>query len=519
MNLTVQRYKLRFFVIFFNALIASIVGAGTWETFYFNADEAGIEVRPQARESWFSPFDTYGSGWGAQTGCHVRGAPNLPASGVVEAGGTVVCIIYWVPDPDEEEDPAPSDIIDEFSSLSLAGDTVTGQNGLGDPLDTSVPGFGFSIGHRYSVYDGESFIEMTCTPSGVAEVVTTPQYIYEAAAIEYVYAVSPISPGLEIEGTLPDSVNNLVTPSKRICEPGHGLIFIPNCPGYTINSYQWSSFGPFFSYVDWGSGLIHRHVYGVLDPSWWQSPTVTLWPDEPGPSGTPTNYYPAACTMSISSTDGEFTGSVTARRNYSVLPPEVSIETGLGVTSYAPSATGASMVVTDTLPIGIGMNFEPARITTHPKVSSAAGFGNWVFAQIIQLNRKLSFSFAFPSIIKHDVPHLDGPWAYAPDIGSYNADGSMQSTSDSPEHGLIAGWYANKVDISDSYAMHMAYIPPEISPFVQREFISTKRIPWSWHVNGTRTGNTWTGIGPGIQDETIVDFPTWQFQWDDMYNP
>lgn len=192
-------WSLKFFISLICILSSAMATAGHYETYYYLDGQSGFHIQRDDHEPWFYPYRVDNGFGGGTASCHPRGSPEQAGSGSVTASGSIVCLLYWI--PDDEYDFPYDVVIDEYCQASAYGDFVEASNGLGDaPVIES--GSAVSQGHRYTVYSGEYVIEVQCSPTMSASVTTDPLYVYEAAAGHIFYQVKAIVPQVVFEGTV-----------------------------------------------------------------------------------------------------------------------------------------------------------------------------------------------------------------------------------------------------------------------------------------------------------------------------
>jgi hypothetical protein len=148
-------------------------------------------------------------------------------------------------------------------------------------------------------------------------------------------------------------------------------------------------------------------------------------------------------------------------------------------------------------------------VLTPPQYSTTTDKGLWHFVQIITDNRTFTDDAGNISEVPFNgVRGLDTTYPYnspddapaytAPPSACYPADGSLHASSDSPGNRLDP---PDKSEVVNSqFETYVMYRPPVKAGFSDDwvSWVGIHRIDWSWEINLTRTGPTWTTYTPTL---------------------
>lgn len=159
-----------------------------------------------------------------------------------------------------------------------------------------------------------------------------------------------------------------------------------------------------------------------------------------------------------------------------------------------------------------------------PSMFAPLGTGNWAFSQLITLDRWQIVTFDWlPNRTRTNYMVLDNVMFYE---GPWSSDSTAQVpiqhlADDSPSYGFLL--LAREYSVHDIYHMFQIYLPPQNSSGIDAQWVPLKYREWIWDALGSRSllpppAGPWSGPGgPGAFGNAEVEFPGWQYQWNEVY--
>lgn len=347
-----------------------------------------------------------------------------------------------------------------------------------------------SSGTHYSVHSGGATVTITCAPSALSS--------GGAASGSVAYSASLTPVVINLAGTTKaNGADNILM--------GQLITTSLSAGGFQLGDHHWTMGNvDYFHHAEWGPGQSYHYMFGPPSPAWWGSPSLSYYYDADG-------QELITCTAHVY-INGIDIGSVSAEKGFEVWAPYYYFEwTHTYPSYYLPDATSA-----DSIESG-GIHFYGAVGT--PYLFTQLRYGNWVFLQLCNLDREQSFPYSpFSNTTTTDGFQLDNGWPYA---GPWPADSTdihrtTQQTSDAPSYGFL--WGADYFRVEDGYWMFEAYDPPG-HPGVgyATEWVPLHYVDWAWTGSATRSGSTWATPSGGTFVNGNEAFPSWRFQWDEIY--
>ncbi len=405
----------------------------------------------------------------------------MPGTGSVDANGQITVTFVWVKtDGDDDDTPPPYVLIIKDSTASWTGDSGNCANGLGDPEVS-----GSSSGIHYELYANppEQFTR-TVTPV-VHAVADDPPIIAEHAtgSVSIRYFAVPIE--IKLTGVLnADTDRRLMIGQELGAYVSIGGLTMGNDPTYSWNV---SGGNPFQSFD--------------VKYTFPESATVTMF----APQTTQTlSTHLRTPTLN----DAKFT--VSCSFYWPWLGQTLNL-TEDGKSEKPSAATGVAIVLPETyfydeptltFPNVVRLRqsnpYQPgiiwSGIVTTPTEFRVGGAGHWAIVQLVANHRVWDGLVPYDS--RYDDPEfpdvhvfavndrigLDASFTYG--LQTFTADGSPDSTNDSPSQEMSTSDGFHYTHAFDSFDTYYFYRPPGANS----KWVPLKKLDWYWKAHLHHTG-------------------------------
>ena len=410
--------------------------------------------------------------------------------------------------------------------------SASATDGLNDqPKNTSKQSPPFtestSSGTHYSIVTGGSSFQFRVSPSAV-----TAGQSGASASLAYQATATPV---------LVSDSGCIEPGSVAECLVGQGQMAEMSVGSYTLSNYQWSFSG--------GATLFDAAFLGTSGTSHWWYPFT-------GSTGSTVPFYAATaalpetiqCTATVSApVTLQTIGQASATFSLNIVSPPWTYTYVAGVTSFLTNQQAYQDVYLDpiTYPVEIiagtvgggwpytlnppGMAFS-LEVTTPSDFTYAESTGQDFLVQLVSCDNVQTYTEGNP--LSDILPPagdtyakvLDTAYPYPFDGGPYTANGSTNSSSDSPNWGMAPpppnggnNKWTTYVGEQNSFSMFLAFNPPSWENTLTCP-VPLVEAPWTWNSYNTLPSGSWTWPAPTGSPVASTGIVTGylDYQWDSV---